>query len=91
LIGALRERVHRFVIRHHGSNIHKLKAKDSSGRWAYYFVLVDDDQEALFMAAIGGDGMIDLETFGTIVASSYGELPSEEVRQELKERYGFEV
>lgn len=74
-----------------GHLIHKLKAKDASGRWAYYFVLVEPEREAAFMAAIGGDGTLDIEDYGRVVASSYGEVPTEKVRQYLKDKYGFEV
>ena len=74
-----------------GHLIHKLKAKDTSGRWAYYFVLVEPEREPAFMAAIGGGGILDIEDFGRVVASSYGEAPTEEVRQHLRERYGFNV
>lgn len=74
-----------------GHLIHKLKAKDATGRWAYYFVLVEPDQEAAFLAAIGGSGTFDLEAHGRVVASSYGEVPSEEVRVYLKEKYKLNV
>jgi hypothetical protein len=72
-----------------GHLVHKLKAKDSTGKWAYYFVLIEPDQEAAFLRAMEGDGIIDLETFGSVVASSYGETPSDEVRTYIKEKYGF--
>ena len=71
--------------------IHKLKAKDSSGRWAYYFVLVMPALEAQFLAAIESDGTVDLEDYGTVIASCFGEGPSEYVRDYLREKYGFEV
>jgi len=74
-----------------GHLIHKLKAKDISGRWAYYFVLVEPLKEPQFLNAIDSGDVIDLEEFGTIVASNYGEEPSEDVRRLLKERYNFDV
>jgi hypothetical protein len=74
-----------------GHLIHKLKAKDSTGRWAYYFVLVEPQRESAFMKAIDGDGMIDLEDFGKVIASCYGEEPNDETKTFLKEKYGFEV
>lgn len=74
-----------------GHLIHKLKAKDSTGRWAYYFVLVTPQRERDFLAAIGGDGMIDLEDFGRVVASNYGEEPNDQTRALLKDTYGFDV
>jgi len=79
------------IISKKGHLIHKLKAKDSTGRWAYYFVLVEPTQEKSFMDAIQGDGMIDLESFGKVIASCYGEEPTQEIKDYLNERYGFEL
>jgi hypothetical protein len=79
------------IIAKKGHLIHKLKAKDSTGRWAYYFVLVEPAKEQAFMNALEANESIDLEEFGKVVASNYGEEPSEEVRKMLKERYGFDV
>ena len=79
------------IVAKKGHLIHKLKAKDSTGRWAYYFVLVEPPREAAFLKAIDGDGMIDLEDFGKVIASCYGEEPNEETKQFLKDKYGFEV
>ena len=74
-----------------GHLVHKLKAKDSTGRWAYYFVLVKPHMEPRFMAAIEGDGTVDLEDHGRVVGSCYGEEPTEELRAMLKERFGFDT
>lgn len=74
-----------------GHLIHKLKAKDRTGRWAYYFVHVTDDREHAFMSAIHARDMIDLEDFGTVVASCYGEQPSYEVIDFLRKTYGFDL
>lgn len=79
------------LIRQKGHLIHKLKAKDSTGRWAYYFVLVEPHMEAAFMNAIKGDGTLELENLGRVIASNYGDAPSEEVKQMLFQRYGFRV
>lgn len=79
------------IIAKKGHLVHKLKAKDSTGRWAYYFVLVEPTRESAFMKAIEGDGMIDLEDYGKVIASCYGEEPNDEIRTLLKEKYGFEV
>ncbi len=79
------------IIAKKGHLIHKLKAKDSTGRWAYYFVLVEPMQEKAFLSALESNQSIDLEEFGKVVASNYGEEPSEEVRTMLKDKYGFDV
>ena len=74
-----------------GHLIHKLKAKDSTRKWAYYFVLIDEPRERDFMKMIGSEGMIDLKNFGTVVASCYGEKPDAQTANFLKETYGFDV
>lgn len=79
------------IIAKKGHLIHKLKAKDTTGRWAYYFVLVEAPREAAFLKAIKGDGTVDLEEYGKIIASCYGEEPNDEVKTFLKEKYGFEL
>lgn len=79
------------IIAKKGHLIHKLKAKDTTGRWAYYFVLVEAPKEAAFLKSIEGDGTIDLEDYGKVIASCYGEEPNQEVKEFLKEKYGFDV
>ena len=74
-----------------GHLIHKLKAKDTTKRWAYYFVLVLPPDEQAFLKAIEGDGTIDLENYGKLIASCYGEEPNAEVKAFLREKYGFQV
>jgi hypothetical protein len=87
-------RKRRFVdeeIARQGRNIHTLKAKDSTGRWASYFVLVKPHMERRFLQALESNGMIDLETYGKVIASCYGEEPTQELKDFLKEKYGFIV
>jgi Caspase domain len=74
-----------------GHLIHKFKAKDTSGEWAYYFVLVEPPMETAFLKAIEGEGSFDIEQYGAVVASCYGEAPTPEIRAYLKERYGFDI
>ncbi len=74
-----------------GRHVHKLKAKDTTGRWAYYFVLVKPHRERHFLQSIEGDGIIDLADYGTVIASCYGEEPTQEIKDYLREKYGFEV
>lgn len=74
-----------------GHFIHKIKAKDTSGKWAYYFVLVMPENEKKFLRALNSNGSLNLENYGSIVASCYGEKPTQEVKDYLKEKYGFDV
>lgn len=74
-----------------GHLIHKLKAKDSTGRWAYYFVLVAPSIEDAFLRALSVDETVDLEDFGKVVASCYGEAPTQEIIDYLYEKYNFKI
>ncbi len=74
-----------------GHLVHKIRAKDTTGRLAYYFVYVRPSREAEFLKAIEGEGTFDLEEYGDVLASCYGEAPDEATRVFLKERYGFSV
>jgi hypothetical protein len=78
----------RFIAKQ-GHLIHKLKAKDSSGRWAYYFVYVRPALEQDFMKALDSNESIDLEDYGKVVASNYGEEPNETTKDFLNKKYGF--
>ena len=79
------------LIARSGHLIHKFKAKDTTGRWAYYFVYVPAGKEQLFLKAIDGDGTVDLEKYGKVIASCYGEAPTPEIKALLKEKYDFTV
>jgi hypothetical protein len=76
-----------------GHLIHRISAKDSTGRWALYFILVPPLHEKAFLQAIKNkhDNMVDLDKYGTIIASCYGDAPNQEVKSLLKQKYGFDV
>ncbi|MEQ1818229.1 MAG: hypothetical protein ABL871_06430 [Terricaulis sp.] len=56
-----------------------------------YFVYVQAAKERLFLKAIEGDGVVDLEKYGKVIASCYGEEPTQEVKAFLKDKYDFVV
>lgn len=87
------EEKRRKVISEIGHLVHKLKAKDTTGRWAYYFVLVFEAREKAFMEAIegNGNGTIDLEDYGEVIGSCYGEEPNQEVKDYLKKTYDYAI
>ena len=72
-------------------HVHKLTAKDSTGRKAYYFVYVPPARERAFMAAFAGTGLLNLEEYGRVIAANYGDAPSPETRILLRERYGISI
>lgn len=79
------------LLRASGHLVHKLKARDTTGSWALYWIYVPAAKERLFLKAIKEAGTMNLEAFGTVLASCYGETPTEEVRRMMKETYGFTV
>jgi hypothetical protein len=74
-----------------GHLVHKLKAKDSTGRWAYYVLLITPRKERMFLAALKAAGSMDLASYGAILASNYGEDPNAATRAEMKRRFGFDL
>ncbi len=75
-----------------GHLVHRIKATDNSnGERAYYFVLIEPPKEAAFMKAIDDGGNLNLEDYGKVIASCYGEEPSQEVKDLLNDKYGFDV
>ena len=67
--------------------IYLVKGVDA-GRNAWYYVLVDRLKVQLFLKALN-DEIIHLENFGKILFSAYGDDPSEEITNALKEEYGI--
>jgi hypothetical protein len=52
--------------------------------------MIDHNQELKFKRAIEtGVDTLDFADYGKVIASCYGETPSEEVRKLLKEKYNF--
>ncbi len=80
------------IISSRGHLVHKLRAVDTTGRPAYYFVLIEPYKEAAFQAALkSGRDTLNFKDFGKIIASCYGDQPNEEVKKLLKDKYGFDV
>jgi hypothetical protein len=74
-----------------GHLVHKIRATDSTGRPAYYFVYVRKNREDAFLTVIESGKNMDLDDFGQVLISSYGEEPSDAVKAYLKQRYNFDV
>ena len=78
------------IIADKGHLIHKIKALDYTGRKAYYFILVEANKERGFLKSLETGGF-NLNDFGIVIASCYGDEPTEEIRDLLKTKYGFDV
>lgn len=75
------------VRRERASNVFLVRGNDSTGRAAWYFLLVDPAKRAAFRKASGGE--LELNAYGRIVASGYGIDPPADVRERMKTEYGF--
>lgn len=87
----LRDKLNGYELKRNQHRIHKIKAKDVTGKWACYFVYLEPEMEELFFEKLDGVQNMNLEDYGRVIASCYGEIPTAEVKLFLKERYGFEV
>jgi hypothetical protein len=74
-----------------GENIHFIRAKDTTGRMACYFVRVYQTRLPLFREALKSPDIISLNDYGEIIASNYGEQPTEQTKRILHEQYGIEL
>ncbi|MUH01656.1 hypothetical protein F7734_59155 [Scytonema sp. UIC 10036] len=74
-----------------GDLIHKIKAKDSTDQWAYYYVYVRPALEHKFTKALKSNPNINLEDYGKVIGSCYGEKPNDTLKALLKGKYGFDV
>ena len=60
---------------------------DSTGRAAWYFLLVDPAKKNAFRKAATGE--LELNAYGRVLASGYGTDPPADVRERMKTEYGF--
>ena len=75
------------IRRERAGNVFLVRGNDSTGRAAWYFVLVDPAKKAAFRKAAAGQ--LELNAYGRIIASGYGTDPPDDVRRRMKDEYGF--
>jgi hypothetical protein len=75
------------VRRERANNVFLVRGNDSTGRPAWYFVLVDPAKKAAFRKAF--TGQVELNAYGRIIASGYGTDPPADVRERMTTEYGF--
>jgi len=74
-----------------GYLLFKVKGKcKSTGRRVCHFALVLESMQKVFSKAID-DGTLELNDYGRVIASCYGEEPDDAVKSILKEKFGFDV
>jgi hypothetical protein len=77
------------LIRSRNDLCFQVMGKDSTGRVAWYFVLIDKEKKEKFLSHKPGDSY-DLADYGKIIVSGYGEFVPQDVKDMLKEKYGFD-
>lgn len=77
------------LINSRGDLCYKVTGKDITGRNAWYFVLVDKDRKEAFLKHKSGDSY-NLEDYGKIIISGYGDSVPLDVQEMLKDKYGFD-
>lgn len=77
------------TIRHLSYYNFQVNGKDTTGRVAWYFIIVDPDKRKEFQARKLGDSY-DLADYGKIIASGYGDSVPDDVKEMLREKYGFD-
>lgn len=77
------------LIRSRSDLCYQVMGKDTTNRTAWYFVLVDKEKKEQFLNHKPGDSY-DLADYGKIIASGYGDEVPDDVKEMLKEKYGFD-
>ena len=69
-------------------NIFLLQAEDHTDHLACYFIQVSPLRLPQFRKAVQSGNTLDLEIYGEVIASGYGQ-PSDEVRNDIRSRFGW--
>lgn len=77
------------VCGHGGDRLRLVRACDHSGHRAYYFLQLDPLKAPQFEKALAAGRCLDLECYGDILASGYGEEVPESVLARMKRDYGW--
>lgn len=65
-----------------------VKGKDTTNRQAWYYVLVDKSKKSMF-ESIQGTQSLNLNDYGKIIFSGYGDEPPEDMKKKMEDEYGF--
>ncbi len=71
--------------RSNGDLVYLVRGKDE-GRQAWYYVLVDRPKLPLFLARID-EGNLDLEEYGEVLFSGWGQDPPDDIVARIKAEY----
>ncbi len=71
-----------------GDRVVLIHANDYTGHRAYYFLLANPLRFAQLQKILLSGKSFDLESYGDIIATGYGQIP-EHVRADIRKRYGW--
>jgi hypothetical protein len=71
-------------------NVYLVKGKDSTGRQAWYYVHVHSLKKRQF-EALTGMAQMNLNDYGNILLSGYGDEPPQDIVKLARDDYGFEA
>ncbi len=69
--------------------IHFITCKDLEGNDCYYFLLASHEKIKMLKKIAGGQ--FNLNDYGKILAAGYGLVPTEQVKKDLLDEYGFDA
>lgn len=69
--------------------VYLIRGNDSTGRAAWYYVLVDKPKKRVFETE-ARKGPVLLTDYGKIIISGYGEEAPDDVKKRMKDEYGFD-
>lgn len=75
------------ILRERGHLFYLVTGKDDTGEAAYYYILVDKHKQAAFLEAFNQPDM-ELTDYGKVIVSGYGEMPPDDLQEEMKKKYG---
>lgn len=78
------------LITQKGNDAYLLKTKDISGREAFYVLMPNPKMKQAFLA-LENNEPADLKDYGVILASGFGHIVPDSVRQELMAKYQINV
>ena len=88
-LGALQKRVKVDPMKKAQSDLVYLVTGTDRDKSAWYYVLVERLKVRMFLQAMKSSS-INLDDFGQVIYSAYGEKPPEEITNKVKEEYGIE-
>jgi len=82
--------VHKVLTTKNGDDVFHIFGEDSIGRRVHLFISVNAINRPKIERALNANQQVDFAQFGNVVASCFGQYPTNDVRQLMKEKYGID-